>query len=184
MRCFISLHLEKKAEEFLLAIQENFFNQQNLNQQKFLKKIPVQQFHITLAFLGEINKQDLISLETILNKYIGNLHIRTNQARASKLIFLPNFQQPRVIAVKFFLQPKLNNFQKQLIRELKKHKYNLPSRNWLPHISLVRYKGYSKLKKINNFIQPTCFKITDLKIQQSLLKPTGPTYISLKDYPL
>ncbi len=148
-----------------------------------VKWVERENLHITCKFLGEINAQQLESLDKMLNEHFNNGF--SVKIRLSGFGAFPNFKRPRVLWVgvegekENILQiwEKVENITRQM-------KIGDPEKDYTPHLTIGRVKVPIEIKP--DFINYTSreFYINSITIYQSTLTPEGPIYSKLKEIKL
>ncbi len=98
----------------------------------------------------------------------------------------PNEKRPRVLFLSFKEDEELLNYQRELEEKFKGIGFEKEEREFKIHLTLARFKFPPNrrefeecLKKLNNFsFSP--FKLNEIILFQSILKPEGPEYIPLE----
>lgn len=170
MRSFISLNIDFKSKEKIQKIQ-------NLLKEKIEKPYLArfekpENFHLTIFFAGEA---DIIKLkeiyETLKNKIenkFGKLSFECSGINA-----FPDLKNPKVI----FLN--CDNKQNKIFKLAAKVKTILgefgfmQDKNFLPHITLARIKGRTKLKETSDINFKVNFSVDKLSIMQSIISTEG-----------
>lgn len=171
MRLFIGSFLD---EELLGNIP--FDNIQKLFKDD-LKSVKKENIHMTWVFLGDIETCRGTLLQEMIDKHINLFKDLTFQSKSLEL--WPPKRSPRLIVLsgEFNKSITLN----LLIRDLKTVCNPDEKENFLPHITVARFKkdktvgvGFKPtLPKIENFI----WHIKEVSLIQSVLSSKGPSYI-------
>ena len=172
MRCFISINMSKKITKEIEIIQQKlpaFFG----------KKTELENLHLTLKFLGEINEDKIEEVKDKLKeikfknfyteiKYIGFFD---NQKYGIIWLHLSNCAE---------LQKQIDNKLKDLF-EL--------GRRFMSHLTIARVKSVrdkrkflEELRKIN--IPKIKFNVDKFCLMKSELKKEGPKYEIIEEYKL
>lgn len=182
MRVFISIEIDseikKKLSEYMSMLKRTGAD---------VKWISPENIHLTLKFIGNIEKDSLIDLNKIINDAVsctGPFSISIGNIGA-----FPSLKKPRVVFV--CVQEKGNDLL-QIYEKLNKGVERLgivkESKKYVGHITLGRVKSQkniSKLKEMLNSERECCFgfeKVTSLSLIQSKLTPTGPIYKRLNNF--
>jgi 2'-5' RNA ligase len=153
-----------------------------------IKWTEIENFHITLAFLGDTEEDKIKAINKML-KYAcggsGEFEIVIKGAGVFK-----NFNNPRVIWTGIQPSEKLNQLYESIKSGLKDTGISLEERNFSPHLTLGRIKsihnndalktlipGYSNLELQKQ-------EIKEVILYESLLFHSGPVYKPLRRFAL
>ncbi|MFW5746382.1 MAG: RNA 2',3'-cyclic phosphodiesterase [Nanoarchaeota archaeon] len=143
---------------------------------------PVDHFHITLKFLGDVEQHAIQELQTRLKRITHQPFMITT---SRKLGAFPNRRRPSVLWV--------GVASKQLVRLQQKIDSLLADvfaveRNYVPHITIARARneeGKKVLKeKMEHPVPSMTHRVTSFKLYQSELTPQGPIHTIRKRYKL
>ena len=150
-----------------------------------IKWVELENLHITLKFLGNVNSCDI---RPIIEKLkISAAEVKSFETTCQGLEFSPKLKHPKVLWV--CLKDTLNNFivfHRKIDNNLSLLGYNKEQRMFKPHLTLGRIKS---LKNISLLIKHTekwkeksfgSLEIKNISLMQSILKPTGPIYNELR----
>lgn len=129
MRLFFALIPDPDLEENLSQIQDK------LNLDAAWTRIPLHQWHLTLAFLGDVADYQIPKLIELLEDF--PLPWEIEEARGGFPSQLPT-QKPKVFAWEWEKYPDVQKLHVELKRELKFIGIELEDRKFRPHISLYR----------------------------------------------
>lgn len=181
MRCFLALPLEMQVKNYIYNLQLDLKKSQAFNA-KWVKK---ENLHLTVKFLGEIEKFHLSIIEEVLKPFIAT--IPKLQFQTGNLGVFPNYKNPRIIwlGLEGKTEALLNLYNK--CDEISKA-LGLPQSNTLfqPHITLARIKNikyfdYIFLQIKDNDSREIVFD--KLVLYESILTPRGPIYTELQKFP-
>jgi RNA 2',3'-cyclic 3'-phosphodiesterase len=151
---------------------------------KFTGKVTeLENLHLTLKFLGEINEETLKKIEQTLNE----IKLKPFQAKLGTIGTFSHHKQPRIVWVKvdgkgmYELQRAIDNALVKIDVA--------PEVRFMSHLTLARIKYikdaqelYDHLKTIK--AKPIRFEIQEFKLMKSELNNMGPRYTELKTYKL
>lgn len=135
MRAFLGIDFDndsfKKINNLMLnlsksGVKGNFTKKDNL--------------HLTLLFLGELNKDEVSIVEEIMN----NVNFNSFEIEIKSLTTLKDMLVLEVYSEELML------LQKDIVEKMSKTKINFDNKKYYPHITLVR-KSNLKLEKELNF---------------------------------
>jgi len=184
IRSFIAINLPDSLKKELGFLIEKL--------KKENKRIPIkwvlnEGLHITLHFLGSQNEEKLKKVGEIIEKKIREFHLSQNSIKLTivKIDAFPNLNRPRVLYLACHEDNEkklLQRFQKELGKELEKIGIEIEKRDWVPHITLARFKSSVK-PSISNFqiLNPT-FEVKSIDLMKSDLTPDGAKYTILKKF--
>ena len=172
MRTFISINISEEIRKEIKKIQDflpEFFG----------KKTELENLHLTLKFLGEVEEK---TVEEIKEK-LREIKIEKFKTEIDEIgIFSPNF-----IRIVWLHMKDCDNLQKQIDNALK----NLfePEKRFMSHLTIARIKGIKDkkrflqdLEKIK--IEKIKFKVDKFYLMKSELTAEGPRYSVLEEYNL
>jgi 2'-5' RNA ligase len=177
-RAFISVDIGANPEFNKLEI---LLDQTSAN----LKLVQPENLHVTLKFLGDINKDLIDPITTSMQRSIIGTPPFTLKFRG--LGAFPNRNYIKVIWVGIENHEPLQNIAKKLDNELKHQGFKPEKRGFSAHLTLARVKsrrGKDELNKIiNNFSKHKFGEIlTDcIRLKKSELTPEGPIYTTIKE---
>lgn len=111
----------------------------SVNAEARLRWIPSRNYHLTLAFLGDIERRDLPVLHDIALQTVADIPATTFSLTAFQ--WFPSALKPRVLAAVPAPCEPLAALQKSLGRRLGQQGFYLEKRSFRPHVSLARVRG-------------------------------------------
>jgi len=175
IRTFICIVPPKEIVKEITRVQELIKNKQ------FIGKITEpENLHLTLKFLGEISKETLNKIKSILS----NVYFNKFEATLSKTGIFSYKKNPRIAWIKisgqgiFDLQAKIDEALSPLFK---------PEERFMSHLTIARIKYVKNkqdfIKTINSLpLKKLSFQINEFKLIKSELAPLGPKYTTLKTY--
>ncbi len=142
-----------------------------------LRWVPPENYHITLAFLGDIEHRDLPRLETIAADVVGR-HTRS-ELMVDGIVWFPSIHKPRLLVALIKQQPALKKLQADLQQQLRLQGFYVDSRRFIPHITLARTKRNQQAKEFQLMSEELKTEMDELVLFQSTLTPSGPHYSAL-----
>lgn len=123
MRAFIGIKLDQEVNKSLEALQKQMY-QDNIRGNYSL----VNNIHLTLDFLGEIEESDIEIIKSIIDKI-----------KCPKIIKLTGIKMLRdMIICEVQKSEELLTCQKKLVQLLREQGYRVDNKPYYPHITLVR----------------------------------------------
>lgn len=144
--------------------------------------VPEQNYHITLYFLGEVEKANVDPIK----QRISDL-LYASEAFQMFSFNVDMFINQRIkVYMSFQRQKKLEAIESIIASELQvKHNYK-----YVPHLTLARWKIPSKQQyfhlqnKLENTDVNIEFPVTHVSLYQSILQPDAPVYDKIAEFPL
>jgi RNA 2',3'-cyclic 3'-phosphodiesterase len=180
---FLAVRLPDSTKDSLKKTCENL--QKSLS---FGRWVHPQDFHITLAFLGFANENQLASIKDLVPEYIQN-----EKAFALSISHLGTFgrkEQPRIFWAGVNESEVLQNLQQKIYLTCGNAGFQLEKRPFHPHITLARkWSGEesfqpAKLEQNNTFRKnPIEFQVTEVVLYKTNLLQT-PKYENLITFSL
>ena len=172
MRTFISINISEEIRKEIKKIQD-------LLPEFFGKKTELQNLHLTLKFLGEIEEN---KTEEVKEK-LREIKIEKFATEINEIgVFSDDF-----IRIVWLHMEDCDNLQKQIDKVLK-NLFKL-ERRFMSHLTIARIKGLKDkkgflqdLKKIK--IEKIKFKVDKFYLMKSELTAEGPRYSVLEEYNL
>lgn len=180
MRTFIAIDFPTNTLNQLGLIID-FFKQQTTG--LALKWVNKSNLHLTINFLGEIDKDVLLLTKKSLSQALADVQSFTFQI--SGLGMFPNKNQPRVIWLGVNDTKPLIEIHRKINRNLQNHGISSDFRPFSPHLTIARVRqnaGKEIGERIGNIlsnyqVDPLDeIKIDQVHLYKSVLNPTGPVY--------
>ena len=171
MRLFIAIEIPDNVKTLLRDTQSDF--------KKTAVLKPVNDFHLTLKFLGEVSENKLITLTKLLSVISFSPFTITISTRG----VFPNPHNPRVLWVGISEQSTLIDLQNLVQVALPDFPDN---KEFHPHITLARIKSITNRSIFDSLLSQTeeslSFKVSEFKLIKSTLTPNGPVYETLHTF--
>lgn len=176
IRLFIALRLDSKNEKKVLEFIEK------LNQDYEGNFYPKEKLHLTLAFLGWVEKDRLQKVKEVLEETLKNFSAFSLQGELLELCRRGGARNHLWLRFEKDLNLRLlKSFQAELDKRLHKEKFELEKRRFLPHLTLGRQlKTRAKIKKEEKM----SLRFDEIILYRSILSRSGSRYkkiISFKD---
>ncbi len=186
-RTFISLELDEALQRYLDGLIRKVAAE--LPRLSWVKPAGI---HLTLAFLGELNDDELIQAAAAAEQAARGA--APFAYRLSHLGIFGSPRQPRVLWMGI-AEPsgRLQQLQRTLTQELQRRSFAVDTRPFSPHLTLARCKvslpaeEQGRLQRILHSRQLTpspLYHVRQVSVMKSDIARTGATYTSLWDYPL
>ena len=176
-RLFIAAPLPENILNICLQAQKDL----NILYGNKIRLTPKNQLHITLAFLGEVDDNDIQNIDKSITgmRGWGNVVVELSHLNA-----FPHPSATRIIAIDLIDKPgqTLTALALNLRSLLRSEKIRYDHKPWRSHITIARARQTVFLKKINLINDE--FEINDILLMESRLSGLGPTYFILNKYEL
>ena len=175
IRTFLALELTQTVRKKLSAHSELISGHYNMQQIRWL---PKENYHLTLAFLGNVEYNLISSLQLKLEQ-----NLSSNKAVPFRFIEIapfPFFGAPKIAAAILEHSEELIKLQHDTLKCLRAFGIFLERRRFTPHVTLGRLKFRSRKSLVFQpqqiFLEGVSEKVV---ILQSELTPKGALYTSL-----
>ena len=178
IRSFIAVPVPKQMANQLgdLAAQMAYQDKSNA-----VRWVDQENYHITLAFLGDQEEQDLEQLAEVLDE---NLQQNSLSVTVSHLSPFPE-GRPKLIAAMINRNDELRELHRQVVSSLYASPVSVDKRRFTPHITLGRYR-HSKNQFAGTI--PTSMDLTaelaEVTLFESTLTEAGAVYQAIFRFPL
>lgn len=180
MRCFIAVPLDNELRKNVKEIQKKFKMLENS-----LKFVKSENLHITVKFLGNVNKTQIERIKQ--NVRVALKNISPFQIEICRIGVFPSTEYVRVIWL------GVENGREDFIKLMKSVDEKLGTlgfkkeKEYVPHLTLARVKNVrvdekEKVKKLIEELKNVrigCMKVSTLVLYRSELLPSGPVYTEL-----
>ncbi len=176
-RVFISIDVSDNVIKEIARMQK----QLKKSLQFIGKSIELENMHLTLKFLGEI---DETTLEKVKIK-LRNLRFEPLKLKLGHVGIFSYKNMPRVIWIKVL--GDVAKIQKQI--DVSLNDLFKSEERFRPHLTIARVKYIKDLKYAQDYIKhlklpQISWTENKIKLKESVLKITGPIYTTLEEYPL
>ncbi len=178
MRCFIALTLSDDARDALGDVTAKMLYQDKSNAVRWVDQ---ENFHVTLAFLGELNNDEVERLADELDNSLSSFGAESVIAGLSPF---PE-AKPKLIAAMLSPSDGLVDLHQQAVSAIKMSQLNYDKRRFIPHITLGRIR-HSRNQYSGSI--PLAFNLPvefdEVVLYESRLGPDGAQYEAVFRYPL
>ncbi len=150
-----------------------------LNKGRTIRWTHRETWHITLAFLGEIEDNQLEVLKRGLGKCLQGQKMLP--VELGQVVAFPNFHLPQILALGINdASGESQALQLNVKRRLLEIRVTIDEKKWHPHITLARLKSEgTKLLKVKDFnVSSRPFELKQVVIYESKLGAKGPEYFA------
>lgn len=174
IRAFIALSISETLERQLSLHAQSLAQQLN---REALRWVPAENYHITLAFLGDIHSQQLPKLESIMASVASQY--QPESLSIEDVQWFPSLHKPRLLVATVAANSQLQKLQQALVNQLRQHGFNVDSRRFRPHISLARAGRQQQAKKFQCVLGQMSTEMDEVVLFQSKLNSSGARYQAL-----
>lgn len=144
-------------------------------------------FHLTLKFLGDVEKSYLNSIKLILEQISQTQ--KSFSLQLNKLGYFGRKSQPTVLWLDFQPCEELIKLQQTVENSLTELGFDREEKKYSPHLTIARIKRIDSIERFNKLMQPeTLFSdkviIDEFQFFESTLKPSGPVYTKIAVFKL
>ncbi len=172
MRAFIAIDLPKDLKEEIKSIQD-VLKETDVN----FRWVNPANIHLTLKFLGNIEKDQVEKIKTILTSVSKNFS--SFKSEFTEFGFFPNEKKPRVFFIATSQEDTLKSVATNLQEELEKIGFEKEGK-FKSHITLARIKTLKNIEKLIQNLSAIKFEesfdIKELVLYKSTLTKNGPIY--------
>jgi len=180
IRAFIAFKLPENVRTAIGKVQERFaayrFN---------VRWVKIANIHLTLKFLGNIGREEIVPIETAILKAIADFKPLSLAAKGVGVF--PSIKRPRVIWVGVSGQAQLLiQLQKSIDEQLTTIGFAHENRSFKAHLTIGRVKSRISPGQLAAAVgettgfEPEPFTADSVILYQSDLQPAGPIYTRLK----
>ena len=180
IRSFIALPLPEETAIKFFEVAETFCNIEHFQQIRWL---PPENYHLPLAFLGDVEEIRLERLarnlgQSLADKSLGSLRFR-------EVSPFPFNARPKVIAALAEATVWLKNLQSSCVKAARKSGIELDRRRFVPHVTLARMNGRKrKTLGLPPLLFETQITFKEVVLYESILHPEGAKYHMLEVFAL
>jgi 2'-5' RNA ligase len=174
-----------RTEERLTSVIKDIRN--HLKEDR-IKWVTADLMHLTLKFLGDTPEDAIPQIVNAVDPVIRQMPVMNLLFSAVGLF--RNLNNPRVIWIGIQPCPPLEQAVRTLEHTLVSFGYPLEKAEFVPHLTLGRVKDIKQTEKLAGLIEKYknetfgTATIREIIYYESILKPEGPVYISLANFPL
>ncbi len=186
IRAFFAIPLSGSIERQLITGVDSLRKMtEQFNDIESIRWIPPKNYHITLAFLGNIQSRDVERLHELALEVIeetrqfslGRNALRLNGSiRFSPIDWFPSALNPRLLAVVAEPCDELTRLHMILCKALSREGFQLRKSEFKPHITLARVKNVEKPVDLSSRSLSTDCNMEELVLFSSQLSPKGSLY--------
>jgi len=173
MRAFIGISIPKSIKQKILQIRGKIAEAGAI-----IKFVEVENLHICLRFLGEINKDQIKGIKTGLK--VVSERQKAFDIEVKNLGVFPNMNYIRVIWLGII--GDLEKLVKNINNELQKQGFAKPNKPFKSHLTLGRVKSARNKDELKRILknmkieQDMKVHVKEIRLISSVLTPDGPIY--------
>lgn len=183
MRLFISVNFNSEIRKKLISIRNKVKEITTQIDNLYIKWEKDENLHITLFFLGEVNKSKLKEIICALENI--KLNFNYDVIKGKCINAFPDFLYPRVIFIDLIDNSEyLKNLFNEICNKLEPLGF-LPDKKFHNHITLGRVKKQIKFPPDISFKNVDCnfeFRTNKFYLMESTLTPSGSIYKVVKEF--
>lgn len=180
MRVFIAIELSESIRSMVVQIQGRLRGTEDR-----IKWVDPSLIHLTLKFLGEIEKERLGAVTEATQKIAQKFSLFL--IKVKRVGAFPTLSSPRVIWLGVDRgSTTLKKLASELENDLAKSGFSKEKRKWSPHLTLGRVKSLVEPRKLSDLILREKevaageMEVREISIIESRLTPSGPIYTVLE----
>ncbi len=153
-----------------------------------IKWVDTKLFHLTLKFLGDTPEDMIEPVSEVLEKLSSETASFSFDLKG--LGIFGSSYRPRIIRVNIEQDESLKRLGNNILTALEKTGFSTDRQNFVPHLTLGRIKFVRDKKLLRETISDftgiffQTVKVEKLILYESVLHPSGPEYLILKEYKL
>ncbi len=186
IRCFVAIDLPEE----ILTILDSLIIRCKKNLSTVVRWTKKENIHLTLKFLGDVEPMKINPIEQAIQT-ITDLFMPFTIKVIDFGVF-PNWKRPRIIWAGIQPSSQLQTLVHRLEEKMKSLDFIPEFRAFSPHLTIGRVKeniSFSEVEIIENEINEfpkmnEGFMVDQIKLYQSDLQPSGPSYTMLYAFPL
>ena len=179
IRTFIALELPPSLRHELSGLAKLLAGQ---DKRQHIRWLPSENYHLSLAFLGDIDSASLSGLQFTLEQKLGS--VKAVPCKIPTITPFP-FSRPKTAAALVECTVELLKLQTDVAKCVRSCGISIERRRFVPHVTLGRLKPYAG-KSVDLQTQNILFAgVADLvTLFQSELTPNGAIHTALAEIPL
>ena len=175
-RIFVVINLPEEIRRKLLSYERRW---KNLH----VKWTNFYNLHITLEFLGEVNRQELSKILQAVEKTA--LEIKPFDVKLEKITLGPDPAQAKMFWVTICVDDNIIKLKDLINENLKFYDFKLEECEFNPHITLARARGNQlKGKQTNIVLRNMKFEVESIEVMHSQLHLGGEKYKVVESFEL
>lgn len=184
IRSFFALPLSHEAEFDLACATDGLqpLLDKTLNPEASLRWVPSANYHLTLAFLGDIRRRDVERLHDIAQQVVEGMW--ATEFLLQRFEWFPSALKPRLLVAAPADNPALIDLQSRLSKLLRQQGFSLESKPFRPHITLARLRDVSQCPDLSGQELDISCELDELVLFSSEQSRVGSVYTPLVVEPI
>ncbi|MBM4108827.1 MAG: RNA 2',3'-cyclic phosphodiesterase [Phycisphaerae bacterium] len=146
------------------------------------RETPVTQVHMTLQFVGEIDRSEQAGVIESVERSVAGL--AAFSLTPERLITLPKRGRPRLIAARTDAPGTLLEIQRRLATRLARNPRDRAGDRFTPHFTLCRFTHAARPDPADAPIRLPPFRVEQVYLMRSVLLPEGAEHAPVHQAPL
>ncbi|MEL6284437.1 MAG: RNA 2',3'-cyclic phosphodiesterase [Pseudomonadota bacterium] len=177
IRCFLAIAIPEEIADAIDDIQNGLRN---------ANWVPAENLHITLSFLGDLDRHQLGDLDAVLSKLTAP---RVSLTLAGVGSF--GGRDPRLVFANVAENADLRRLQAKVETAVQSAEIEIETRRYTPHVTLARWRRgevrWPEMRpyvEAHNLFRSNVFDVDAYHLYRSELGRHGPSYEIMASYPL
>jgi len=164
MRTFICVKISKELRD---EIEEIYSHLENVPELENVRWTPLENLHVTLKFLGDVDSETVDLLKYSLSQSIA--HLSPFESQLEKVHCFPNNHNPRIIVIDFKNPSPWMDLAKTVAQTTNQAGFDIEKRPFEPHITIGRIKNSSIDFDFNALsMDSTTMQVSEISIMKSI----------------
>jgi 2'-5' RNA ligase len=180
IRAFFALNFDSSTKDKISVVQKEL--QKKLHNHAVKWENPAK-FHLTLRFLGDIEK-------IVLDDFINELSVikwgfQVINFKSSEIGFFPKSRKPNVVFIALNEDGNISERLVNVIDNVMILRGYKPDKKFIAHITLGRFRRENRAKIPNNFIfdfEPFEIRLNSFSLMKSVMDSKGSMYFTLNEF--
>ncbi|WP_137284227.1 RNA 2',3'-cyclic phosphodiesterase [Halorussus salinisoli] len=184
MRLFVSIDLPDDFADDVRAVQEQFADASGLD------FIDPEQAHVTLKFLGDVNRGELPRVKNALRRAVPDAGVEPFEATYEGVGVFPDISYIQVLWLGVGAgSEQMTALHEAIEREVTRLGFDPEDHDFTPHVTLARMKhagGKELVQEKVEELDPTVgtAEVTEVRLTKSVLTDDGPEYSTVESFAL
>lgn len=188
-RLFIAIPLGEDWLDAFSDFQKRCDKESNLKNERDFHWTKVDNSHITICFLGWIDREWMPEISQKLKEVLSS--IKKIELEFEEIVFAPPHRTPYMIWAVFKNSRAYQELVKSVnvaMKEFSEEVVSEEGKESIPHITLARFKDSGAAKKEEMLklfsAKENILKVDNILLMESKLSPTGPNYFIVENFAL
>lgn len=176
-RLFLAILLPWEIKQTVAEAAEKVKEQMKFSQVNW---VDPQQYHITLHFLGEVERE---TEDRLIQALKTKEYPTPFELKLGVIDVFPNKKAPRIVVAKTNIVSAAFGLYKRTADVCVSLGLNISEKSWEPHITIGRVKVQSEVLKSEEIILPALsFEVVSFVLMESILTPEGSWYEVVEEF--